>query len=228
MASEVLNLRFEVKRLTNWNSKMKSLKYLFAITVITGMLTLSASATFIIDPNPGGETMFISPGQTGVTDFLGFVGGNDPSMPNVGIHTTGPVITLNGVSNIKPVVLKPGALTSLTFTPANPNLFHDFSFIGQLIFDAQGTVTAIVQDNQGHAPQTLTFTGLGKNVDFARQGIVSLDGETIKSVTLESDWKDIKKINFSFAPRVPDSGATLTLLGGVLAGLGLLRRYLQR
>jgi VPDSG-CTERM motif len=97
-----------------------------------------------------------------------------------------------------------------------------------VLADANGTVTVTVQDNQNNPPQTFTFTGLGKNVDFARQGIISLDGETIKSVTLESDFKDIKKINFSFAPHVPDSGATLMLLGGALVGLGLLRHRLKR
>ena len=90
-------------------------------------------------------------------------------------------------------------------------------------------MTVTVQDNQGNSPQTFTLTGLGSNSDFARQGIVSLDGETIQSVTLMSDFKEVKQIEFSLAGQtVPDSGASAVLLGTALAGIGLVRRYLKR
>jgi VPDSG-CTERM motif len=90
-------------------------------------------------------------------------------------------------------------------------------------------VMVTVQDNQGNPAQIFTLTGLGTNSDFARQGIISLDGETIQSVTLTSDFKEVKQIEFSLAGvRVPDSGATAMLLGGALAGLALGRRYLKR
>jgi hypothetical protein len=116
----------------------------------------------------------------------------------------------------------------VVFTPADPNLFGDFSFRGQLNDAADGTVTVTVQDNQGHFPQIFTFDGLGKNKDFGRIGIISLDGETIKSVTLTSDFKEVKQIEFSQAPGVPDSGATAMLLGSGLAAIGLVRRYIKR
>src|SRR6266513_1838121 len=163
---------------------MKSLKYLLAMTVLTGALTLSASATFIVDTNPGGEKLFIDVANKNVSDFEGFVGANNSSAPHVDIHTTGPVDTGSGFATIKPI--KDGSLTELIFTPENPNLFADFSFRGQLNEGANGTVTLEVQDNQGGAPQTFTFPGLGVNSDFARQGIISLDGETIQSITLTS------------------------------------------
>ena len=119
----------------------------------------------------------------------------------------------------------------MTFTPENPDLFSDFSFRGQLLADADGIVNLSVTDNLG-VTQTFTFNGLGSNADFARQGIISLDGETIQSVTLMSDFKEVKQIEFSGAGvRVPDSGSTAMLLGGALAGLasiGLVRRYLKR
>ena len=206
---------------------MKSLKYLLSIAALTGALTLSASASFNIDPDPGGSKLFIDVANKNVSDFEGFVGKNNSSFPHVDIHTTGNVDTGSGFANIKPV--KDGSLTELIFTPEDPNLFADFSFRGQLNAAAGGTVTVTVQDNQGGLPQTFVFTGLGKNKDFARQGIISLDGETIQSVTLTSDFKEVKQIVVSFAPGgVPDSGATAMLLGSGLAAIGLVRRYLKR
>ena len=206
---------------------MKSLKYIFSIAALTGSLALSANATFIIDPNPGGEKLFIDVANKDVSDFQGFVGANNSSAPHVGIHTTGNVDTGSGFANIKPV--KNGSLTELIFTPENPNLFADFSFRGQLLRDAGGTVTVTVQDNQGNSPQTFTLTGLGSNSDFARQGIVSLDGETIQSVTLMSDFKEVKQIEFSLAgAQVPDSGSTVMLLGVALGAAEVLRRLILK
>ena len=205
---------------------MKSLKYLFAITVLTSALTLSASATFMVDTNPGGEKLFIDVANKDVSDFEGFVGANNSSAPHVDIHTTGNVNTGSGFANIKPI--KDGSLTELIFTPEDPNLFADFSFRGQLNDAANGMVTVTVQDNQGNPAQVFILTGLGGPNDFARQGIISLDGETIQSVTLTSDFKEVKQIEFSFTPGVPDNGTTAMLLGGGLAAIGLVRRYLKR
>ena len=206
---------------------MKPLKYILSIAALTGALTLSASATFIVDPDPGGEKLFIDVANKDVSDFQGFVGANNSSAPHVGIHTTGNVDTGSGFANIKPI--KKGSLTELVFTPENPDLFADFSFRGQLKTDASGTVNVSVTDNLG-STQTFTFTGLGVNSDFARQGIISLDGETIQSVTLTSDFKEVKQIEFSLAGghAVPDSGATAMLLGSGLAAIGLVRRYVKR
>src|SRR6266513_2184746 len=205
---------------------MKPLKYLFAITILTCALTLSASATFMVDTNPGGEKLFIDVANKDVSDFEGFVGANNSSAPHVDIHTTGNVNTGSGFANIKPI--KDGSLTELIFTPEDPNLFADFSFRGQLNDAADGTVMVTVQDNQGNPAQMFILTGLGGPNDFARQGIISLDGETIQSVTLTSDFKEVKQIEFSFAPGVPDSGPTAMLLGSGLAAIGLVRRYLKR
>ena len=208
-------------------TNMNSLKYLFAVTVLTGALTLSASATFIVDTDPGGEKLFIDVANKNKTDFKGFVGANNSSAPNVDIHTTGPVNTGSGFANIKPI--KNGSLTELIFTPEDPNLFADFSFRGQLNDAAEGTVTVTVQDNQGNAAQTFTFTGLGGPNDFARQGIISLDGETIQSVTLMSDFKEVKQIEFSLPGfRVPDSGSTVMLLGVALGAAETLRRLILK
>ena len=188
---------------------------------------MSVSATFIVDPNPGGEKLFIDVANKNVSDFEGFVGANNSSAPHVDIHTTGNVDTGSGFATIKPI--KNGSLTVLTFTPENPDLFADFSFRGQLQRDAGGTVTVSVTDSLG-STQSFTFTGLGHDADFGGPngiGIISLDGETIQSVTLMSDFKEEKQNRFSFAPGVPDSGATAMLLGSALAGIAFMRGYLK-
>jgi len=164
-----------------------------------------------------------------VNTFKGFVGKNHPTGSDVTIDTTENVDTGSGFANIKPAKQGNQTLTDLIFTPADPNMFGDFSFRGQLEPDADGTVTLIVTDNQGNPPQTFTFTGLGAEKDFARQGIISAD-ETIKSIELISDFKEVKQIRFSLAGRVgvPDGGATVMLLGAALGVLGIARRYLKR
>ena len=206
---------------------MKSFKYLLAMTVLTGALTLSASATFIIDTDPGGAKLFIDVANKNVSDFKGFVGANNSSAPNVDIHTTGNVNTGSGFATIKPI--NGGSLTELTFTPENPTLFADFSFRGQLNDAANGTVTVTVQDNQGNPAQVFILTGLGGPNDFARQGIISLDGETIQSVTLTSDFKEVKQIEFSLAgARVPDGGSTVMLLGVALGAAEGIRRLILK
>jgi hypothetical protein len=56
---------------------MKSLKYILSIAALTGALTFSASATFIKDPDPGGDKMFINGANKDVSDFGGTVGSNN-------------------------------------------------------------------------------------------------------------------------------------------------------
>ena len=174
------------------------------------------SVFFIIDPNPGGEMFFNGEANKKVSSFTGTVGGQH-SGPQVMVTTLGQVDTGAGFSTIKPV--KNGSLTSVTFTPADPNLFDDFSFRGQLL--AAGTVTLSVQDNQGHSPETFMFPGLPKDADFGRLGITAVagSGETIKSLTLSSSgFKEQKQNEFSFAPGVH----AVPLPGTAWGGLALL------
>jgi hypothetical protein len=202
---------------------MKALKYIASIVALTAALTLSARATFIVDEAPfGGSFLFNDVANNNVSHFEGFVGANNPSAPHVGIDTIGNVDSGSGFANIKPV--SGGTLTSLIFTPDNPFLFSDFSFRGQLTAQGGGTVTLIVTDSLGNS-QTFTFTGLGAEQNFARQGIISLDGETIQSVQLISDFKEVKQIRFSFAAGVPDGGQAVMLLGAALCALGIARRF---
>lgn len=184
------------------------------------IVAASARADFMIDPNPGGEMFFNGDANKDVSTFTGTVGGQH-SGPEVTVTTIGNVDTGAGFSTIKPV--KDGTLMSVTFTPANPNLFDDFSFRGQL--EAAGSVTLIVQDNQGRPAQKFTFSGLPKDADFDRMGIVAVAGthETIKSVTLMSDgFKEEKQNEFSFAPGKPRAVPTPASLWGGLALLGWL------
>ena len=204
---------------------MKAFKYIVSVAAVTAALTLSARANFIPDQSDGIK-MFNDVANSNVSDFEGFVGGNHAPFPHVDVHTTGNVDSGSGWSNAKPV--HGGTLTQLIFTPENGNLFSGFSFRGQLDHDFARMVTVIVQDNQGHVPQTFTFTNLG-NGDFARQGIISLDGETIQSVTLDGHFKEVKQIMWIFGPgQVPDGGTTVMLLGAALGALGMARRFLKK
>jgi len=205
---------------------MKALKYIVSIAALTAALTLSAKANFIVDDNPGGVKIFFDVANHNVSDFDGFVGANNPSAPHVHIHAVGNVDTGSGFSTIKPTNNRTD-LTQLIFTPDDPTLFSNFSFRGQLEGAAHGTVTLTVVDNLGHS-QTFIFTGI-PNGDFARRGIISTDGETIRSVTITGHFKEFKQVEISFAPEtVPDGGATVMLLGAALSTLGLARRYLKR
>jgi hypothetical protein len=206
-------------------------KYILSIVAITAAFTLPARATFMVDDNPGGLFLFLDQHNANVSDFGGFVGGQKPPAPHVAIHTTGSADTTgSGFANIKPA--KDAILSDLLFTPDNPNLFGDFSFRGELA--AFGFVTVVVTDNQGNPAQTFVFGPFNKDQDFGRVGIISTDGETIKSVEIFGavalgGFKEVKQIEFSLASGapIPDGGATVMLLGAALSVLGVARRYLK-
>ena len=178
------------------------------------MLAAPAHATFTTVTTcgdggcPGDLGFFNSAANKGVTNFVG----------SVGVQSGGPAVTVEpaigsvdtgaGYATIKPV--KGGTLDSLEFTPANPLDFSDFSFRGQIDntgFNDVLTVTVvgcmIVSSScSPEAPQTFTLTtDKGANADFSRLGIVSTDGETILSVTVNTasgaSFKEFKQVDFS-------------------------------
>jgi len=182
-------------------------------------------ADFMIDPNPDGAKFFNGDANKDVSSFTGNVGGQN-SGPLVTVTTVGNVDTGAGFSTIVPI--KDGTLTSVTFTPADDLLFDSFAFRGQLLADAGGTVTVVVV-NQLDVSQTFTFSGLpSAPADFAGPdglGIiaVALSGQTIKSVTLLSDFKEEKQNHFGFAPGgQPTPGPGIPVPAAVWGGLGLL------
>jgi PEP-CTERM motif len=194
--------------------------------LVVGALSYAgqAAASFHTDPNPGGAFLFLNAAKDASS-----------STGNVGKNNTGPVVDIsvignadfgNGFSTIKPV--KDGTLTDLTFTPVDPTMFTDFSFRGQNLV-ADQTIDVIVMDDQGNPAQTIDFTLGNANQDFARIGIVSTDGETIKSVEVVNPggFKEFKQIEFSgpgIIPTVPEPATWALMLIGIGVTGGVLRR----
>jgi hypothetical protein len=180
-----------------------------------------ASATFVL------ETSFLHSGKLffdgDLKDTNAFTGEvfTQKSGIFIDISTIGNVDVASGFANIVPV--KDGNLTSATFTPEDPLLFNDFSLRGQLV--TAGVFSFVVQDDQGNAPQIFTFDS-GKDDDFSRVGVISNDGETIKSVGVLGDFKELKQVEFSTLGAVPEPATwALMLLGfGALGFAGYRRR----
>ena len=202
----------------------------FACAVAASLGASSAShATFIIDLSCGeskcdGGTDFKNDAAVkDVSTFTGTVGGHAGT--DVTVDTIGNIDTGAGFSTITPI--KGGALTDLIFTPADDTLFSDFSFRGQLAPIGDDGVLHVKWTDSLGTSGTLDFTGIpGPDEDFNRLGIVSLDGETLKSVEVftdpEESFKEFKQVQFSAAsipPSVPERSTWAMMLVG-FAGLG--------
>jgi hypothetical protein len=199
-----------------------------AVAILASILispSARADLLFEIDSNPGGTQMYNDIANHNVSSFHGYVGSNSPGtgVPVIDITTIGKVNTGSGFSNITPV--NNGTLTSVTFTPENSTLFNAFSFRGQL--SAAGTVHLTVTANNGTV-EGFDFTGLPKNADFSRLGIIDAPGSTatIKSVTItNSSFKEVKQIEFR-DPGLSTSSVTTpepsTLIVAAFGALGFL------
>jgi hypothetical protein len=176
--------------------------------------------------------MYIDFANKNKNEFDGFVGGQQSSLPNIEITTKGNVDTGSGFANIKPI--KDGSLTDLLFTPENDQLFGDFSFRAQLV--SAGDILLKLIDDDGVA-QDFLFAGTtsNKDADQKRMGILSTDGESIRSVELISGFKEVKQIEFSPASGIDPRDtspvpipAALPLFAGAIGGLGVVGRWRRR
>jgi len=189
----------------------------------------AAHATFIIDLScgeahcAGGTDFFNDKANKDVSTFTGTVGGHAGTA--VTVDTIGNINSGAGFATIKPV--KGGTLTSLTFTPEDDTLFTDFSFRGQLAPKGDtGTIFVTWTDSLGTS-DTLKFTGVpGPDEDFNRLGIISMDGETLKSVVVTTDagesFDEFKQVQFSAAgipPSIPEPSTWAMMILGFI-GLG--------
>ena len=201
----------------------------FALAGGLAMASVPAHATFIKDTSCAeahcaGGTDFKNDSAVHNKDtFTGTVGGHAGT--DITVTTIGNINTGAGFSTIKPV--KGGTLTDLLFTPADDTLFSDFSFRGQLDpVDDTGKINVTWTDSTG-GTGTLVFTGVpGPDEDFGRLGIVSMDGETLKSVevftTGGESFDEFKQVQFSaagIAPSVPEPATWAMLILGFV-GLG--------
>jgi len=197
----------------------------FAIATSTALgATSAAHATFVIDTSCGqsscnaGTQLFIDDSNSDVSTFGASVGG-----AAVTVDATGNVDTGSGFATIK---LASGvSLTDLIFTPANDTLFNDFSFRGQLEpAGFTGAIDVEWTDSAGTSG-TIPFTVPKANQDFDRLGIVSNDGETLKSVEIffpsTDAFKEVKQVELSFAggPATPEL-STWAMVALGFAGLG--------
>jgi hypothetical protein len=188
----------------------------------------AAHATFVIDTSCGqakcdaGTDFFIDTANNDVSTFGGTVQGNA-----ITVDTTGNVDTGSGFATIKPT--SGATLTDLIFTPANDTLFSDFSFRGQLDPSGFNGMIDVIWTESAGTSGTLDFTRVsGPNSDFGRLGIVSNDGETLKSVevmtTASGSFKEFKQVQFSgtgIIPSIPELSTWAMMLAG-FAGLGFL------
>ena len=190
-----------------------------------------AHATFIIDLScgqskcAGGTDIFNDSANKDVATFTGTVGGHAGTA--VTVDTIGNIDTGAGFSTIKPT--SGATLTSLTFTPTDDTLFTDFSFRGQLAPVGDTGVINVAWTDSNNLSGTLQFTGIpGPDTDFDRLGIVSNDGETLKSVVITTaageSFDEFKQVQFSAAsipPSIPELSTWVMMLAG-FAGLGFL------
>ena len=202
-------------------SPLRSILAIIGISAASmlGFVGLSpANATFVVDISPSGTALNLDK-SSGVSTFSGEVF----TPKDVSITSNVNVDTSSGVATIKP---SSGTLTTLTFTPVNPNLFDGFSTRGQFL--ATGTLTFTVTDNQGDPAQIFNFNVAKKNADVGPFGIIAQlgSGETIKSVSIfDADgFKEAKQFTFDgvgVTPSVPEPSTWAMMILG-FCGVGFM------
>jgi len=209
-------------------NKTPKLLLLIAALLVPSLSWANITFTLGNNPQPGEENVLLNNGtsgstvsgttnQSGVT--INFTSAtqilSEPSSGQARIEATsgGSQVALSDISSI----------TSAT-GPFGDLIFN--MFIGGTIGTSGGTATISVLDNLGF---TSTFSEtLGNGQNFLT--VVASAGESIDSVAISYPvgFTDLRQVRISgiTAPTVPDSGATLSLLGASLIGLAFLRRKL--
>ena len=136
----------------------------------------------------------------------------------------------NGFAAISPAAAGPaGLLTDVKFTPLSGR-FTGFSFRGQDVSPNQ-TFTVTIQDNQGDAAQTFSFTQVKANADFAAINILTtLHAKSIKYVEIQNSggFKSFKQIQWQGpASAVPEPANWALMLTG-FGWLGVTLRSRRR
>jgi hypothetical protein len=177
---------------------------------------------FVIDVNPTGTALNLNHASDVGSPFTGSV-----FTPNdISISTNVNVDTSSGLATIKPTSSSE-LLTTITFTPSDPNLFDGFSTRGQFLV-APGTLTFTVLDNQGDTAQTFSFNVSKANADIGPFGIIAQagSGETIQSISIfdSGGFKEGKQFTFDgvgIAPGVPEPATWAMMILGFL-GVGFV------
>ena len=209
-------------------NKTPKLLLLIAALLVPSLSWANITFTLGNNPQPGEENVLLNNGtsgstvsgttnQSGVT--INFTSAtqilSEPSSGQARIEATsgGSQVALSDISSI---ISATGPFGDLIFN----------MFIGGTIGTSGGTATISVLDNLGF---TSTFSEtLGNGQNFLT--VVASAGESIDSVAISYSvgFTDLRQVRISgvTAPTVPDSGATLSLLGASLIGLAFLRRKL--
>ena len=203
------------------------------LLLIAALLIPSFSWATIIftsgnNPQPGEENVLLNNGTSGST-----VSGTT-NQSGVTINFTSATQTLSEPSSGQARIEATSggsqvALADISSITSATGLFGDLifnMFIGGTIGTSGGIATVSVLDNLGF---TSTFSEtLGNGQNFLT--VVASGGESISSVAISYPvgFTDLRQVRISglTAPTVPDSGATLSLLGASLIGLAFLRRKL--
>jgi hypothetical protein len=186
---------------------MKTLKYLFTLAALTGALALSAKANIITDLG------LIDTGNQNPVTILGFANANgvDADEP-----TDGDLVSAGRITGASGGSFTNSFGTFTVTTDASNNVFLTFTM-------NPGFVLAGVAVHAGGGQDTRFFSindetaGVNEGPFFGSQNKKGMNqGLSNFDIFVENGGTS-----------TPDSGTTAMLLGGALACLGLVRRYLK-